>query len=621
MERARQKAEVPARPAERSAAGERAFELPRIGKREGRPRGMVRWYDPRQLFRTGPEVGLSLALGARTDQRVLDSITAEQPLFACAPDTGELWVDYVADLGDGFDPTFAVARTIAERHLELPGEPEALRRGSLLIMGGDQIYPTPSRLGYLDRLRLPYETAFFDGRDPDRRTIALQGERVALDLTRDAPYLLGLPGNHDWYDNLTSFGRLFCQQRGLGNLQTVQSRSYFALALPHRWWLLAVDIQLGTDLDKPQVDYFRRRAIDHMQPGDRVIVIVARPDWNPQHEDSADLRNNLGYLEEAIAGRQAKVALWLAGDLHYYQRYEHRPDGAAAGDAWHKITCGGGGAFTHPTHLEPTEVTVDANETPDCSFTEQRCYPPREVSRRLCRRVLLFPMSNPEFGLITGLLYAFLGWMLLDAAWGPGQPPDLGSALADMLAAMVRRPAALCLALLVIGGAYLQAARRPIAGPVHGIVHVAAAVLLTRTAVWGLDLAWPELWSSRVLRIVVPLVAIAVAGALIGGCIVGAFLFIAVRYKRILGNDAFSAARFTSYKSFLRLRFRADGRLTLYPIGIPRVPVTRLESERDPERRRSALDKLSRRSLGPVELIEDPIELSAPAYRGPAPKT
>ena len=39
---------------------------------------------------------------------------------------------------------------------------------------------------------------------------------------------------------------------------TRQTRSYFALKLPANWWLLAIDLQLGADLDEPQVQYFQK---------------------------------------------------------------------------------------------------------------------------------------------------------------------------------------------------------------------------------------------------------------------------------------------------------------------------------------------------------------------------
>jgi len=59
------------------------------------------------------------------------------------------------------------------------------------------------------------------------------------------PLMLALPGNHDWYDGLTSFLRLFTQGRMIGGWRTEQKRSYFTVQLPHRWWLYAVDIQQG----------------------------------------------------------------------------------------------------------------------------------------------------------------------------------------------------------------------------------------------------------------------------------------------------------------------------------------------------------------------------------------
>ena len=49
-----------------------------------------------------------------------------------------------------------------------------------------------------------------------------------------------MPGNHDWYDGLKAFRRLFCTGRSIGAWRTRQERSYFACRLTHGWWLLAV---------------------------------------------------------------------------------------------------------------------------------------------------------------------------------------------------------------------------------------------------------------------------------------------------------------------------------------------------------------------------------------------
>ena len=58
----------------------------------------------------------------------------------------------------------------------------------------------------------------------------------------------------------------FRQQR-LRTIEFGQHRSYFALKLPHRWWLVGVDSALQSDLDVPQLEYFRHIAEHAMEPG------------------------------------------------------------------------------------------------------------------------------------------------------------------------------------------------------------------------------------------------------------------------------------------------------------------------------------------------------------------
>jgi hypothetical protein len=69
------------------------------------PRDQVRWLSPGELARTAVKVVLAAVFASYSDQReiqaVLDSGLLRAPLRE--PDTAtELWVDYVADLGDGF---------------------------------------------------------------------------------------------------------------------------------------------------------------------------------------------------------------------------------------------------------------------------------------------------------------------------------------------------------------------------------------------------------------------------------------------------------------------------------------------------------------------------------------
>ena len=178
----------------------------------------------------------------------------------------ELWIDVACDTGDGFNSTYAVAYAIAQPVLTIdgPAGPVRLPRGDLLVFGGDEVYPMPSREEYQRRLISPYTAAFGD------------------DLPDERPHVYAVPGNHDWYDGLSAFTRLFCSDIGgrrFAGWWTRQRRSYFAVKLPHRWWLIGSDGQLQSDLDVPQIEHFREIAARHMQPGDKVILCLSTPVW------------------------------------------------------------------------------------------------------------------------------------------------------------------------------------------------------------------------------------------------------------------------------------------------------------------------------------------------------
>ena len=67
------------------------------------------------------------------------------------------------------------------------------------------------------------------------RMVFAAQETAALPYLEGAPPdMYALPGNHDWYDGLTSFMRLFCQGGWVGAWRTRQRRSYFAVKLPSK---------------------------------------------------------------------------------------------------------------------------------------------------------------------------------------------------------------------------------------------------------------------------------------------------------------------------------------------------------------------------------------------------
>ena len=76
-------------------------------------RPMVRWFDPHQLIDTAVRVLLSGMFSSYADNRELQAREPAEVLDRSGQP--ELWLDYVADLGDGWNSTYTVARLLADR--------------------------------------------------------------------------------------------------------------------------------------------------------------------------------------------------------------------------------------------------------------------------------------------------------------------------------------------------------------------------------------------------------------------------------------------------------------------------------------------------------------------------
>lgn len=489
---------------------------------------MVGWFDPGPLVGVATNILISTLFGRHSDFRLVEALAtqgAEEEhdfsLRAGLP-RDEIWFDYVADVGDGFDPTYAVAYWLTRDTLDglaADGRPVTTRSGHVLILGGDLVYPSASRAEYQRRLVRPYEAARNYSQPPE-------------------PHVFAIPGNHDWYDSLVSFSRLFCSGRWFQGWRTSQKRSYFALKLPHGWWLLGADVQLGSDIDAFQVQYFKKVAA-RMERGDRVILCTAEPHWiysaMYRAVDPDANEKNIEYLEEVVTRRGARVVLYVAGDLHHYRRHEG-PDGG------HKITAGGGGAFLHPTHgLRTDELSG--------GYVLKTAFPDPEHSRRLGWRNLLFPFINPKFGIVTGIIYAFVGW-----AWRQG---GLGLLLGVAL---------VCGGFILFTDTHSIWYRR-IAGTLHALANVAVVVVLLDVA-HRITLSMARGMLSEVLTAAILLGG----GWIFGSFILGLYFLISLNVFGRHSNEAFSALRIPDFKNFLRFHIDAEGRLTLYPFGIERVP-------------------------------------------------
>jgi hypothetical protein len=541
------------------------------------PRDQVRWLAPAQLLRTALQVAIAAAFSTVADKRELQRSFPAEPQTAVPDADGGIWLDYTADTGDGFDATTTVASLLAADRIDVGGE--ALPRGRLLVLGGDEVYPTGSSQQYDDRLKGPLALAL--------------PPPGATDDSRE-PGLLALPGNHDWYDGLTAFLRVFAQRRRAGGWRTVQDRSYWVVQLPGRWWLVGLDSQLGSEIDDPQLDYFRTHLTAHLQEGDGVVLCVAAPTW-VRSERNPTAFDSLHYFERTVVtnrvdeqGRTratgARVRLWLTGDLHHFAHYEQ--DG---GDGAQLLTCGLGGAYLSSTHRLPETLVLpppgsrEIDRGPARRFRLAGTWPTRAESARTVRGLLApgsrgLPMRNPGFlGLAVGVhavLYLMLVMLL-------GVVRDTGPvrALRDVPVADVARLGAQLGLVWALGAAAvavrasLRARKLRVPGLIPGGIglQLLVGVLSLTVTAWLVQLVALPGWfpGGRSLPdfvlLLVAVVLAAGAGGLVGSYAVALTLVLA-RDERV-ADVQFSAQAIEGRKGFLRIHVTPDA-VTVHPIGV-----------------------------------------------------
>lgn len=539
---------------------------------------------------------------------------------------GGIWFDYAADTGEGFDSTFAVASILAREELPVDGLEGTLPRGQLLVLGGDMVYPWPSRVEYRDRFQVPFRWAM-PGRE-EGTTLDPEWEGSGKSLATMA----AIPGNHDWYDGLNTFQEVFCDGRRIGGWDTVQRRSYFAVKLPHGWMLWGADSHLHHRTDHNQRAYFRSLALDPCN-GDKVILCTPSPAWL---EPWGEARRNMRFFEEEVVRwpdgdpprtDTLELPLVVSGDLHFYARYEkicsvgdeddegdREPDSVR-----HRIVCGGGGAYTRGTHDLPRAVSLLEREAPHeldrrrgkeiggpdgpnrirnrYSFAGPG-YPDPRLSRSLALRALRFPLQRHN------LAYCLMFGLLLVTTTGVVQWASLVTPGASGYLDFLRGLEGGFLASLPLVGDYLGGLlfRRPIAGflPTLTMLVFLAFFLGSnpngrRWTKWIVALAWMVVATLAfyallfyLVRLELPLPGLlliyGLAGGFLAGAITGLGLWLVNRLWGWNSNEVFSCQSIRGFKSFLRCNINKRGELVIYPIGIERVP-------RRWRRRRSSADR------------------------------
>ncbi len=589
---------------------------------------MAAWYDPGLLAATGVRSVISTLFGHFADKReAIAAANAIQPApadgefdYSGSNPGGDFWFDYLADSGDGWNPTFAMARLVAEDTLT----GDALPRGRLLILGGDQVYPTASVEDYRDRFVVPFDHAYDPGGAP----------RWPNDKAH-RPHLYAIPGNHDWYDGLNSFFGLFCRRRVvrgevdlgvsregkvIGGRQTQQTRSYFAIALPGDWWVWGTDCQLEGYIDQPQIDYFQHAAAYWMKPGSKLILCVADPAW--AYVDPKDPERkfaSFSYLERLAglarmpedrareegwpAARQSmghELKLVLTGDSHHYCRW-------IEGER-NYLVCGGGGAFLHPTHHLRTSrfnarfpgpgVAGRPGSYPrefriaKTAGGEEALFPDRKTSAGLAKGNFKFVTMHKSFVFLLFCIYGFFNW-ILDFNAGIADEGTLAQALRkeswrDSIVTywdLVLTSPWSALLVLVSGFFYVRfakssrsAVRRWLMGLAHALLQAVVVTMATVAVMRALDgaIAGPRLdgIASAVLA--------TLASAILSGVAFGLYLWVCIRWLGRHPNEAFSSLAIEDFKSFLRLRIGSDGSLTIFPIGLRNVPKNDDKAPLDP---------------------------------------
>jgi hypothetical protein len=551
---------------------------------------MTRWYEPLAMFRLLLRIWSTRQMD---DQRNQDA-TQPAAVFDYGSETDDFWFDYVSDLGDAFDPTMCVAwhlgrdellRSDIDPRLTLDPEfqgpmpmagsvpeppaddiPDRLPRGRLLLMGGDEVYPSGSPARYRNQVVGPYQLAQLD---PER-------DETPAELAD----LLALPANHDWYGGLRPFRDAFCDDNEIGGWQTAQSCSWWAARLAHGWWVWGVDTALDGKVNDAQYEYFRR-VRDAMSIDDRLIVCLPVPMWRLR-ERYVDRYDNLGRF---FMGLGVEPEIYLSGDHHIAAL--HRRDREGAQPEWH-LTSGGGGAFQHPVHNLDRRIPNEHDGLPEPAVVDAEplqliaTWPSNAESREGTGGWWHILFDRAAVSLIATLAVLQLPFMWLAGVDNRTEADNARSVTETLSDHLWPVGALFSLALVAIAVFVLARANSASRGAEswarsvgfgHGVVQAAVFAgarlvgnLLVREASPddlgqpdGSELSWVATWSI--------LGAVAAAAGVLVIIVLGTYLRFANQQFRMHDNESYSAKHSGDNRNFTRFRISPDGSLSCYVIA------------------------------------------------------
>ncbi|MGI5288638.1 metallophosphoesterase family protein [Nonomuraea polychroma] len=256
----------------------------------------------------------------------------------------------------------------ASQYAVVPGMLKVGQGTSFAIVASDVVYPTGSGNEYGDKFFRPYKDY-------------------------DAP-IYAIPGNHDWYDGLGGFMRVFCDApplkpkpdpglrgllwrkpetidearlaearslRGKPSQQAEQPGPYWAIESDNLL-IVGVDTGIRNVIDKAQTAWLRRVSLD---PRPKILV-TGKPIYTGNVYKPSPLEEG-GTIDDIVRDPAHRYVAAIGGDVHNYQRYPVK-----VGDREIQyVVAGGSGAFMHATH---TIGRVDVGGVHEDAF---KCYPLR----------------------------------------------------------------------------------------------------------------------------------------------------------------------------------------------------------------------------------------------------
>ncbi|WP_210583816.1 metallophosphoesterase [Streptomyces sp. GESEQ-35] len=330
----------------------------------------ISWLDPRMLWaaRNGvlaswfgdPTAGTRSRWAA---QRAAAGAPPDKVIRRDDPDRFSFLV--IGDTGEGDDPQYAV----------VPGLLEVGQDTRFAVLASDVIYPVGSADDYGTKFFRPYQ----DYRAP----------------------IYAIPGNHDWYEDLAAFMRVFCDDapalapeprprpmsrawlrsrlwhrprandgQRLAEARTLRSSPAQQAVQPGPYWaidagpvrIIGIDTGLLGTVDAEQGAWLRE-----VSQGPRPkILITGSPLYVDGKHDPCVIDGG-GTVDDIVRDPAHHYVAAIGGDIHNYQRYPVRVGGRTI----QYIVAGGGGAFMHATHTIPRVDIANVTES------EFRCYPLR----------------------------------------------------------------------------------------------------------------------------------------------------------------------------------------------------------------------------------------------------